>query len=281
MGRIAMSKRNLDWRITGLICYLALTVSVISSANANTIEPDHSSIPEWLVIKDLMFGDREIKDGSKDVLALYLNTKLDDSSTVPIMVNALMDQTDEMFIKTLYLVIDRNPIPTAGVFQFNPQAGKVKLETRLRFEKFSFIRAIAETNSGELYMDQRWVQVAGGCSAPSGKNANDPQIGKMRFRLDDHIRLKEPNLVQFQIKHPNESTLAADLEPGYDARFINKVSVQYNGKSIMSGDINFSLSDNPIFKFYFAPQGGGVLSVRAEDTHDSVFTHSVDIEGGE
>ena len=276
-----MSKRNLDWRIAGLICYLALTVSVISSANANTIEPDHSSIPEWLVIKDLMFGDREIKDGSKDVLALYLNTKLDDSSTVPIMVNALMDQTDEMFIKTLYLVIDRNPIPTAGVFQFNPEAGKVKLETRLRFEKFSFIRAIAETNSGELYMDQRWVQVAGGCSAPSGKNANDPQIGKMRFRLDDHIRLKEPNLVQFQIKHPNESTLAADLEPGYDARFINKVSVQYNGKSIMSGDINFSLSDNPIFKFYFAPQGGGVLSVRAEDTHDSVFTHSVDIEGGE
>jgi sulfur-oxidizing protein SoxY len=281
MGRIAMSKRNLDWRIAGLICYLALTVSVISSANANTIEPDHSSIPEWLVIKDLMFGDREIKDGSKDVLALYLNTKLDDSSTVPIMVNALMDQTDEMFIKTLYLVIDRNPIPTAGVFQFNPEAGKVKLETRLRFEKFSFIRAIAETNSGELYMDQRWVQVAGGCSAPSGKNANDPQIGKMRFRMDDHIRLKEPNLVQFQIKHPNESTLAADLEPGYDARFINKVSVQYNGKSIMSGDINFSLSDNPIFKFYFAPQGGGVLSVRAEDTHDSVFTHSVDIEGGE
>ena len=276
-----MRKRNLDWRIAGLICYLALTVSVISSANANTIEPDHSSIPEWLVIKDLMFGDREIKDGSKDVLALYLNTKLDDSSTVPIMVNALMDQTDEMFIKTLYLVIDRNPIPTAGVFQFNPQAGKVKLETRLRFEKFSFIRAIAETNSGELYMDQRWVQVAGGCSAPSGKNANDPQIGKMRFRMDDHIRLKEPNLVQFQIKHPNESTLAADLEPGYDARFINKVSVQYNGKSIMSGDINFSLSDNPIFKFYFAPQGGGVLSVRAEDTHDSVFTHSVDIEGGE
>ena len=276
-----MRKRNLDWRIAGLICYLALTVSVISSANANTIEPDHSSIPEWLVIKDLMFGDREIKDGSKDVLALYLNTKLDDSSTVPIMVNALMDQTDEMFIKTLYLVIDRNPIPTAGVFQFNPQAGKVKLETRLRFEKFSFIRAIAETNSGELYMDQRWVQVAGGCSAPSGKNANDPQIGKMRFRLDDHIRLKEPNLVQFQIKHPNESTLAADLEPGYDARFINKVSVQYNGKSIMSGDINFSLSDNPIYKFYFAPQGGGVLSVRAEDTHDSVFTHSVDIEGGE
>ncbi len=241
-------------------------------------DPDHKTIPEWVVIKNLMFGDREIKDGSEDVLRLYLNTKLDDSSTVPIMVNALQDQTSGTYIKTLYLIIDRNPIPTAGIFNFEPEAGRVKLETRLRFEKFSFIRAIAETNSGELYMDQRWVQVAGGCSAPSGKNANDPDIGKMRFRMDDNVTLNQPNLVQFQIKHPNESTLAADLEPGYNARFIDKVSVQYNGKSIMSGDVNFSLSDNPIFKFYFAPQGNGVLSVTAEDTHDSVFTQSMNIK---
>ena len=45
----------------------------------------------------------------------------------------------------------------------------------------------------------------------------------------------------------------------------------------MSGDINFSLSDNPIFKFYFSPQSEGTLSVRAEDTHDTVFTDSLEI----
>jgi sulfur-oxidizing protein SoxY len=274
--------RLVEMKITNLIKQIlrALGISLLFCQLAVATpfpEPDHTSIPEWIMIKKLMFGDREIKDGSDDVLALYLNTKLDDSSTVPIMVNALMDQTEDKFIKTLYLVIDRNPIPTAGVFRFKPEAGKVKLETRLRFEKFSFIRAIVETNSGELYMDQRWVQVAGGCSAPSGKNADDPLLGKMRFRMDDQIRLNEPNLVQFQIKHPNESTLASDLEPGYAARFIDKVAVDYNGKSIMSGDINFSLSDNPIFKFYFSPQAEGVLSVRAEDTHDTVFTDSVEI----
>ncbi|MDC1311726.1 quinoprotein dehydrogenase-associated SoxYZ-like carrier [Burkholderiales bacterium] len=262
-----------------ILLFLGVTVLCSQVAIANSFpEPDHTTIPEWIMIKKLMFGEREIKDGSDGVLALYLNTKLDDSSTVPIMVNALMDQTEEKFIKTLYLVIDRNPIPTAGVFRFKPEVGRVKLETRLRFEKFSFIRAIAETNSGDLYMDQRWVQVAGGCSAPSGKNADDPLLGKMRFRMDDQIRLNEPNLVQFQIKHPNESTLASDLEPGYTARFIDKVAVEYNGKSIMSGDINFSLSDNPIFKFYFSPRSEGTLSVRAEDTHDTVFTDSLEIE---
>jgi len=272
VGKIIMNfvKRILTFIGASLLfCQLALATPFP--------DPDHSSIPEWIMIKQLMFGEREIRDGSDDILALYLNTKLDDSSTVPIMVNALMDQTEDKYIKTLYLVIDRNPIPTAGVFKFKPEAGRVKLETRLRFEKFSFIRAIVETNTGDLYMDQRWVQVAGGCSAPSGKNANDPSLGKMRFRMDDQIRLNEPNLVQFQIKHPNESTLASDLEPGYAARFIDKVAVEFNGKSIMSGDINFSLSDNPIFKFYFSPQAEGVLSVRAEDTHDTIFTDSVAI----
>ncbi|MEJ6565622.1 MAG: quinoprotein dehydrogenase-associated SoxYZ-like carrier [Burkholderiales bacterium] len=260
------------------LCFITMAFLCVNTACATPFpEPDHASVPEWLVIKNLMFGDREIKDGSNDVLALYLNSKLDDSSTVPIMVNALMDQTDDVFIETLYLIIDRNPIPTAGIFRFHPDAGKVKLETRLRFEKFSFIRAIVETNTGELYMDQRWVQVSGGCSAPSGKNADDPLLGKMRFRMEDQLRLNEPNLVQFQIKHPNESTLASDLEPGDSARFIDKISVEYDRKPIMTGDVNFSLSDNPIFKFYFFPKTAGTLSVLVEDTHDTIFTESMEV----
>ena len=261
--------------------FLGMTIFCVRMSCATPFpEPDHANVPEWLVIKNLMFGDREIKDGSNDVLALYLNSQLDDSSTVPIMVNALMDQTDDAFIETLYLIIDRNPIPTAGVFRFHPDAGKVKLETRLRFEKFSFIRAIVETNTGDLYMDQRWVQVSGGCSAPSGKNADDPLLGKVRFRMEDQLRLNEPNLVQFQIKHPNESTLASDLEPGYSARFIDKISVEYDRKPIMTGDVNFSLSDNPIFKFYFFPKTAGTLSVMARDTHDTMFTESMEVGHG-
>ena len=258
---------------------IVLYVPVLQAANVS--EPDHNEIAEWKIIKELMFGNKEIKSGRNEVVALYLNTKLDDASTVPIMVNGLMDQATDKFIKKLYLIIDRNPIPTAGIFEFGPESGRVKLETRMRFEHFSFIRAVAETNDGDLYMDQRWVQVAGGCSAPSGKNLDDPSLGKMRFRMDDQMQIDQPNLVQFQIKHPNESALASDLDEGHLARFIDKISVDYNGKSVFRGDVNFSLSDNPIFKFYFLPKTDGVLSVKASDTHNTSFEDSYEINGSD
>src|SRR5258708_24336826 len=35
---------------------------------------------------------------------------------------------------------------------------------RSRFEDYSFVRAVAEMNDGRLYMSQRWVKAAGGCS---------------------------------------------------------------------------------------------------------------------
>jgi sulfur-oxidizing protein SoxY len=175
----------------------------------------------------------------------------------------------------MYLIVDRNPIPTAGVFRFTPDSGRVKLETRLRFEQYSFVRAIAELNDGRLYMSQRWVQAAGGCSAPVGSGIPADLLGKMRFRMDDAVEYDKPMLVELQVRHPNESALASDLEPDQIPRFVRNVNVDFNGKLVMSGEVNFSLSDNPVFRFYFVPRADGELNVRIEDTHDSVFTQSV------
>ena len=136
-------------RFTNGLTVLFICVGLFSNESfaRNVSEPDHEVVPEWLVIKDLMFGERNIRSG-EGVISLYLNTKLDDVSTVPVMVNANLDQTEEKYIQAIYLVVDRNPIPTAGKFRFTPQSGRVKLETRLRFEKFSFVRAVAELNTG-------------------------------------------------------------------------------------------------------------------------------------
>ncbi len=266
-----------SWFMHRLTVFLICAGFFVNVSFARSVsEPDHEIVPEWLVIKDLMFGEKNIRSG-EGVISLYLNTKLDDVSTVPIMVNANLDQTEERYIQAIYLVVDRNPIPTAGKFRFTPQSGRVKLETRLRFEKFSFVRAVAELNTGELYMDQRWVEVSGGCSAPSGKNGDDPSFGKIRFRADDRFYANEPNLVQVQIKHPNESALASDLEPGHDARFIDKIDIAFDDALVMSADVNFSISDNPVFKFYFLPETDGRLTVKARDTHDTQFSDSIQV----
>lgn len=256
---------------------LFLLAPLAASGNPNP-EPDHTKIPEWQVIRDLMFGDREINPDDREVIRVYLNTRADDASTVPVMINGLIEQTPTDYIKTLYVVVDRNPAPTAGVFHFTPESGRVKLETRLRFEQYSFVRAIAELNDGRLYMSQRWVKAAGGCSAPMGKNGiSAAMMGKMRFRMDDQVQYDQPNLVQVQVRHPNESALASDLEPDHVPQFIRSLQVNYNNKPVMTGEVNFSLSDNPVFRFYFVPSAKGELSVTVEDTHDTVYSQSMPI----
>jgi len=263
-----------------LLCAALLCVPLLATGNPEP-EPDHSKIPEWQVIRDLMFGDRAINPDDREVIRIYLNTRADDASTVPIMINGLIDQTQAEYIKTLYLVVDRNPAPTAGVFHFTPESGRVKLETRLRFEQYSFVRAIAELNDGRLYMSQRWVKAAGGCSAPMGKNSIPAALmGKMRFRVDDQVEYDQPVLVQVQVRHPNESALASDLDPDHVPQFIRNVTVNYNNKPVMSGEVNFSLSDNPVFRFYFVPRAEGELNVTVEDTHDSVFSQSMPVAEG-
>ncbi|MGH8630240.1 MAG: quinoprotein dehydrogenase-associated SoxYZ-like carrier, partial [Burkholderiales bacterium] len=253
------------------ISWLAVTAAlIVAPAWANEkAEPDPAKSQYWEPIKTLLFGDRVINPDSRQIISVYLNTRADDASTVPVMVNALVDQTPAEYIKSVYLIVERNPSPTAGVFRFTPESGRVKVETRLRFEDFSFVRAVAKMNDGRLYMAQRWVKAAGGCSAPMAKNfVPEALMGKMRFRMDDAIQFNQPNLVQVQIRHPNESALAADFDPKRTPQFVRQVDVTYNGAPVMNAQVDFSLSDNPVFRFYFLPRQAGSLRVEVEDTFD-------------
>jgi sulfur-oxidizing protein SoxY len=150
-----------------LACTLA-ACAALAFANEKA-EPDPARSPYWEPIRQMMFGDRPINADSGDVIRVYLNMRADDSSTVPVAVKAQIDQTEHEYIKAIYLIVERNPSPAAGVFHFSPHSGRAQVETRLRFEDYSFVRAVAEMNDGRLYMAQRWVKAAGGCSAPNYK----------------------------------------------------------------------------------------------------------------
>ncbi len=258
-----------------------LCVLLAAPAGANEkAEPDPAKSTYWEPIRKLMFGDREIRDG-KDVVRVYLALRADDASTVPVAVKAQIDQTPERYIKTIWVVVERNPSPAAGVFHFTQDSGRAQVETRLRFEDYSHVRAIAETNDGQLWMDSRWVKAAGGCSAPGGKfKVPAAMLGKMKFRFDDDIRYDAPNLVQVNIRHPNESALASDFDPSQVPQFVRSVNVTYDGKPVMSAEVDFSLSDNPSFRFWFVPHQKGELRVEVEDTHDQRYIQTVPIAEG-
>ena len=253
-----------------------------ASAFANEkAEPDPAQSQYWAPIRQLMFGDRVINPDTRDIIRVYLNVRADDASTVPVVVRAQIDQTEQDYIKSIYVIVERNPSPTAGVFHFTPGSGRAQVETRLRFEDFSFVRAVAEMNDGKLYMAQRWVKAAGGCSAPNGRMLAESLLGKMKLRFDDEtITYHKPNLVQLLIRHPNESPLAANFQEGKVPQFVRSVKVTFDGKPVMDAQVDFSLSDNPNFRFFFTPEDKGQLRIEVEDTHDRKFSHSIDISAG-
>jgi sulfur-oxidizing protein SoxY len=263
----------------GLIAIAAL-FATLAFANEKA-EPNPALSPYWDSIKQLTFGDRAINPDARDVIRVYLNVRADDASTVPVVVKAQIEQTDKDYIKSIYVIVERNPSPTAGVFHFTPESGRAQVETRLRFEDYSFVRAVAEMNDGKLYMAQRWVKAAGGCSAPNGKKLSESLLGKMKVRFDDEtITYHKPNLVQLMIRHPNESPLAANFDATQIPQFVRSVKVTYGGKPVMQAEVDFSLSDNPNFRFFFTPEEKGLLDIEVEDTHDRRFSHSVTISEG-
>jgi sulfur-oxidizing protein SoxY len=66
------------------------------------------------------------------------------------------------------------------------------------------------------------------------------------------------------------------------AYFIRKVAVTYAGKPVMTANVNFSISENPNFRFYFVPRGSGELKAQAEDTKNKQFEGAVAVnaQGG-
>jgi sulfur-oxidizing protein SoxY len=249
----------LQWWCAAVILLSPWILAPWAFANEKA-EPDPAQSAYWEPIRKIMFGDREILDGN-DVLRVYLPLRADDAATVPVTVKAQIDQKPAHYLKTIYLVVERNPSPAAGVFHFTVDSGRVQLETRLRFEDFSHVRAIGETSDGKLYMSSRWVKAAGGCSAPNARNYVPPALmGKMKFKFEDEtVKYDEPALVQLMIRHPNESALAGDFDPSKVARFVRNVSVTFAGKPVMSAEVDFSISENPSFRFSFVPHAAGEL----------------------
>jgi sulfur-oxidizing protein SoxY len=54
--------------------------------------------------------------------------------------------------------------------------------------------------------------------------------------------------------------------------FVRRVEVRYGGKLVMNADVDFSISENPNFRFYFLPAAEGELDAKVIDNHDLEFT---------
>jgi sulfur-oxidizing protein SoxY len=59
------------------------------------------------------------------------------------------------------------------------------------------------------------------------------------------------------------------------AHFVRRVDISYAGEPLMSADVDFSISENPNFRFYFTPRGEGELKAEVLDSHDLHFESKI------
>jgi len=234
-------------------------------------------------IRPSVFKGQEIIEGvAQDVLELKAPFRAEDASIVPISVHVKNPQTESRFIQKIHIYIDKNPLPLVGIFEFGPASGKADLAIRVRVDDFSYIRAIATMNTGELYMSKSFVRASGACSAPPPKSIEDSfaNLGKMKMKTIGDPELARPNLVQLKILHPNITGLqplrigSRVMPPPH---FVNELDVEFNGQKVLKASLTFSVSMDPALRFFFVPDKAGVITVKGSDTKKNEFSHTHEI----
>jgi sulfur-oxidizing protein SoxY len=233
----------------------------------------------WPDIKRVVFDDRDILE-EDSTITMDAPYRAEDAAIVPITVHIPASVAGD--VKTLTLIIEKNPAPVAATFHFGPAAGKGDrmLSTRVRIDMYSNVRAVIETADSKLHMATKYVKASGGCSAPAGKDIDEvlANIGKMQIRTFDDAKgggqSPATREAQVMIRHPNFTGMQMDqLTREYTpAKYVQDLEVKRGGELVFQMEGGVSISENPNLRFTFAPGIDPTLEVTAKDSDGRVFT---------
>ena len=252
-------------------------VVIVIFSPTNLISKNNLPKPEtWeKEVKQLLYDKRDILMDGSDIMSLETPYRALDAATVPVTVKFNENQKDDNFIKSLTLIVDENPSPIVGKFEFSPKIGNATLSTRIRVDKYTYVRAIAEKNNGEKFMISNFVKAAGGCSAPSLSDMDSvmARLGKMKMKfIETSNNSNILNKAKFLISHPNFSGLQFNqlTRAEIPADFINYLKIEQDGELILKAFPDISLSENPTVTFNYINRGGP-LKVQVEDSEGRSF----------
>ena len=235
-------------------------------------------------LKPANFPDKQIIEGAtQNIIEIKAPYTAEDATVVPVSIHTNIPQQPDNYIKKIHVYVDKNPVPLVGVFEFTPASGRADLAMRIRVDDFSYVRAIAEMNNGDLYMAKNFVRAKGACSAPPPAGMEDSRklLGTMKMNTIGDVVLGKPNLVQLMIRHPNITGMAP-LKVGSriipPAHFVKAIEVTFNDQLIMKAQLTFSVSMDPSFRFYFVPDKEGTITVKGIDTQENNFSSTHDIK---
>ena len=265
--------------LAGLLPWLLVAAAQAAPGGLPTNTAHADSSAQWEQLRGKLFGERPIRTGADSLVQLIVPLRAAYGASVPVKIVAKLPQSADRYVRRLTLLVDKNPSPVAAVLSLSPELGQADFETRIRVDEYGHVRIIAELNTGELHMDSRYVKVSGGCSAPP--NRENPQlIGRTQFRLPAGLQPGQLTAAEVTVMHPNDTgfelnQITVMYIPPY---FVRSLKVQYDGRPLFEAETDFSISENPSWRFNFVPRAGsGLLTAEVEDTKEGRYRGQLDL----
>ncbi|MBA3522880.1 MAG: hypothetical protein H0T90_10305 [Gemmatimonadales bacterium] len=126
-------------------------------------DPGDPEVPNDEVARILknLFGDRPIRKGH---VSLDMPAVAEDGRVVPVIIESDLPMTADQYVKGVHLIVDFNPDAHLAAYHLTPAVGSVSISTRIKMKRSTWVRAILETNTGEVWADYARVNVSlNGC----------------------------------------------------------------------------------------------------------------------
>jgi len=251
-------------------------LAAIGGLPTRTAHDDTS--PEWDKLRDSLFKDRPLATGADSRVQLIVPLRAAYGASVPVKIVSRVAQGPALYVRKLWLLVDKNPSPLAAVLDLTPEVGQADFETRLRVDEYSHVRVVTELSDGTLHLDSRFVKTSGGCSAPPNRSAPE-LIGRTVLKLPEGVKPEAPTLADVTVVHPNDTGFELNnvtvmyIPP----HFVRSIKVSYADRKVFDAELDFSVSENPTLRFHFVPHGQGVLKAEVEDSKDARFVGQLDV----
>ena len=124
---------------------------------------DDPEVPNEEVARILqrISGGRPILRGH---VSLDMPVVAEDGRVVPVIIETDLPMTAEQYVQAVHLIVDHNPDAHLAAFHLTPALGRVSISTRIKMKRTTWVRAIVETSTGEVWADYARVLVSlNGC----------------------------------------------------------------------------------------------------------------------
>lgn len=255
-GVIQMPGLFLSWT-------LAILMVLVPSAQAAPADA-------WSTLREAFFAGKHVQEEAAPI-RLDIAPTAENPALVPVTIS-----TTRPGIKRLWLLVDGNPVPLTATLTLLREIPEFHFQTRIRLEKSTRVRVVAEDAQGLYFMTSAEVRTPGG-GCGGGLDGDEAKLRAEAGRI--RIRHEAPSAQAaaaghwvFMIKHPMRTGFERTTQ-GYYAKpwFIRQLDIAQAGQPLMQIELGVGISADPWLSLPFIPTLPATLQLSASDNEGKVY----------